>query len=109
MDLEAITAASRRRSNLVAVSATAALMGSFVLFDGGAPDHAEAVRQKAAFMAIMHGLFYFVSVSILRGMARRGVENAALALACYQDPRRISHRDLAVAWSCLLIAARYLI
>lgn len=109
MDLETRMAVSRRRSNLLAASTTAALMASFLFFDYGTPGRAELVRQTAAFMSIMHSLLYFVSMVLLRGMVRRRVANAELALAYYRDPRRISHRDLAVAWVCLLVAARYVL
>ncbi len=109
MDLKTWMSVSRSRSNLVALTMTAILMGSLFVFDHDPPDRIHFVRRTALFMIVVHGLFHGMSIFGLRAMMLRGVENAELALSFYQHPRRLSHLDLAVSWIGLHSLAPYVL
>ena len=109
MDLKTWMSVSRRRSNFVALTLTAILMGSLFFRDYGPSDSIHFVRGTALFMIVMHGLFHGMSIFGLRAMMLRGVEDAELALSFYQHPRRLSHLDLAVSWIGLYSAAPYVL
>lgn len=108
MDLKTWMSVSRSRSNLIALAMTALLMGSLFVADHGVEERLALMRRTAMFMIVVHAAFHGVSIFALRSMALRGVENAALALAFYRHPRRISHLDLSIAWIGLFSAAPYL-
>jgi hypothetical protein len=109
MDIETWMSVSRRRSNLIALTITALLMGSLFVVDYGPVERLALVRGTAMFMIIVHAALHGVSLFGLRSMVLRGVENAERALFFYRHPRRISHLDLSVAWIGLFSAAPYLV
>lgn len=109
MDLKTWMWVSRSRSNLVALTTTALLMGSLFVLDHSPVERLALVRRTAMFMIIIHAVFHGMSLLALRSMVLRGVQNADLALSFYRHPRRISHLDLSIAWIGLFSAAPYLV
>jgi len=58
--------------------------------------------------AVLLSSLHWMATALLRGLARRGIPEAAEALASIRDPRRISNLDVAVMWLLVALMARHL-
>jgi hypothetical protein len=108
MDLERWLSIPRSRSNLVSVATTAAFM-ALLVFRYSGPDPVIVVREVAMLMALMHGLMHLIAIRGLNALVRRGAPLGQQASAAYRDPRRVSHLDIAAAWSGLYILAPFVV
>ena len=73
-----------------------------------APNPAATIRGLATMFVVMQGSLHFMSLGLLRGLLRAGVAEAQDAIDAARDPRRISGFDMAMLWTMVALATRYL-
>ncbi len=99
MNVETWTAVPLRRSNATALASAACAMVFLLAYEPEELDRIEFMRASAVILIALHAAFHIGRLNALRLMAQFQVDRAAEALESYRDPRRISHLDLAAAWT----------
>lgn len=72
------------------------------------PDPAATVHGLATMFVVMQGSLHFMSLGLLRGLRRAGVSEAQDAMESVREPHRISNFDMAMLWTMVALAARYI-
>ena len=97
-----------RRTNASALALCAAVAAMMFIAVQQTPEPAPVVRSLATMFAVLLSSLHWMATALLRGLARRGIPEAAEALASIRDPRRISNLDVAVMWLLVALMARHL-
>lgn len=95
-------------TNLRVIGISAVTLALMIAAAIGTPDPAAAMRGMAVIFVAIQSIAHVVTSGMLRALIALRVNHAAVALASYRDPRRLSGLDVAMMWVVLALATSLL-